>query len=116
VSSSPLVPLPYASTKQRVNRRIERVVVSLILVLALLYAADYGWLRLRAIFPKLGQAFGTVQMVRLYAIAIKGGKVEYQFDARQPEVTVPCVRCLLPHLGQKPCWYLQRQSQKPIPM
>lgn len=80
------------------------------------YVCDYAWLKLRAAYPRLGQAFSSVHMTRLYAIEIKGGKTEYELDAQQPEVTLPCVRSLLSHLGQKPCWYLQRQSQKPIPM
>jgi hypothetical protein len=81
-----------------------------------IYSGDYLWLRLRAAYPRFGPAFSTVQMERFYAIELKGGKTEYELDARQPEVTLPCVRCLFPHLGEKPCWYLQRQSQKPIPM
>jgi hypothetical protein len=81
-----------------------------------IYSGDYLWLGLRAAYPRFGPAFSTVQMERLYAVELKSGKTEYQLDAQQPEVTLPCVRSLLPHLGEKPCWYLQRQSQKPIPM
>ena len=81
-----------------------------------IYSGDYVWLRLRATYPRLGPAFGTVRMERLYAIELKSGKTEYELDAQQPEVTLPCVRSLLSHLGEKPCWYLQRQSQKPIPI
>src|SRR6266851_5753864 len=66
--------------------------------------------------PPMGTRFDSVQMERLYAIALKNGRTEYQLDARQPEVTVPCVRALFPHLGYSPCWYLRRNSQKPIPM
>ena len=43
-------------------------------------------------------------------------KTEYEFDTQQPEVDAPCVHALFPHLGDSPCWYLQRNSQKPIPM
>jgi hypothetical protein len=55
-------------------------------------------------------------MERLYAIPQKNGKIDYEFDAQQPDVTTPCVHSLFPHLGNSPCWYLQRNSQKPIPM
>jgi hypothetical protein len=55
-------------------------------------------------------------MYRLLAIPLKDGKTEYEFDTQQPEVDAPCVHALFPHLGDSPCWYLQRNSQKPIPM
>jgi hypothetical protein len=92
---------------------------TLVLVLALLsivYAGDYAYVRLRTAFPRVGSAYDSVQMVRLYAIPLKGGRTEYELDAQQPEVTVTCVRALFPHLGYRPCWYLRRNSQQPIPM
>ena len=55
-------------------------------------------------------------MVRLLAIPLKSGRTEYELDARQPEVTVSCVRALFPHQGYQPCWYVRRNSQRPIPM
>ena len=98
------------------RKRIQLAAALLAAVVVAIYAGDYAWLRLRAAYPRLGQAFGTVQMERLFAIQLKSGKTEYEMDAQQPEVTLPCVRSLLPHFDQKPCWYLQQQSQKPIPM
>ena len=85
-------------------------------LLALLYAGDYASVRARAAFPSLGSAYDSVQMVRMYAIPLKNGRTEYELDARQPQVTLTCVRALFPHLGYQPCWYLRRNSQKPIPM
>jgi hypothetical protein len=90
--------------------------VSLVALVAVVYASDYVAVRLRVAYPKLGSAFESVQMERLYAIPLKNGNVEYELDARQPEVTVPCLHALFPHLGYSPCWYLRRNSQKPIPM
>ena len=84
--------------------------------IALLYFGDYLLLRLRNVFPKLGPGFGTVQMDRLLAIPLKNGKTEYELDANQPTVVTPCVHSLFPHMGNQPCWYLRRQSEKPIPM
>jgi len=95
---------------------VKRAAAGVLVALALVYAGDLLSVRYRMAYPKAGAAFGTVQMERLYAIPQKSGKIEYEFDAQQPEVTVPCVRSLLPHLGYSPCWYLQRNSQKPIPM
>lgn len=85
-------------------------------LLALLYAGDYAVVRSRAAFPRLGNAYDSVQMVRLFAIPLKNGRTEYELDARQPQVTLTCVRALFPHLGYQPCWYLRQNSQKPIPM
>jgi hypothetical protein len=93
-----------------------RTLISAMALLALLYAGDYAIVRSRAAFPRLGSAYDSVQMVRLYAIPLKNGRTEYELDARQPQVTLPCVRALFPHLGYQPCWYLRRNSQKPIPM
>jgi hypothetical protein len=93
-----------------------RVLVFIAGLVAVVYASDYVVVRLRAAYPRLGSAYGSVQMERLYAIPLKNGNVEYELDARQPEVTVPCVLALFPHMGYRPCWYLRRNSQKPIPM
>jgi hypothetical protein len=95
---------------------VRRALLSVVTLAALVYAGDYVALGLRAAYPRLGSAFGAVQMVRLYAIPLKNGSVEYELDARQPEVTAPCVHALFPHLGYGACWYLRRNSQKPIPM
>ena len=83
---------------------------------AIVYAGDYALVRLRVANPRMGNAFDSVQVVRLLAIPLKSGKVDYELDATQPEATVTCVRALFPHLGYQPCWYVRRQSQKPIPM
>jgi hypothetical protein len=93
-----------------------RILAWVLILAALIYAGDYAVLRYRAANPTAGEAFGTVTMERLYAIPQKNGKIEYQFDVRQPQVNVPCVHALFPHMNQSPCWYLRRQSQKPIQM
>lgn len=92
------------------------MLISAIALVAIIYFGDYLRVRLRASYPRLGAAFGSVHMDRVYAIPLKNGSVEYELDARQPEVTVTCVRALFPHLGYQPCWYVRRNSQKPIPM
>jgi hypothetical protein len=103
----------------RVNRGVEiggRTLAWLLIFAALVYVGDYAVLRFQMARANNGAAFGTVKMERLYAIPQKNGKTEYEFDAQQPEVTVPCVHSLFPHMSQSPCWYLQRNSQKPIQM
>jgi hypothetical protein len=98
------------------NVILKRALAGTVLLLGVVYAVDYLSVRYRMAYRKAGEAFGSVQMERLYAIPQKNGKIEYEFDARQPELNVRCVHSLLPHLGYEPCWYLQRNSQKPIPM
>jgi hypothetical protein len=98
------------------SRIAKRAVIAVIVALGLVYAGDYLMVRWKMAYPKTGDAFGTVRMERLYAIPQKNGKIDYEFDAQQPEVITPCVHSLFPHLGNSPCWYLQRNSQKPIPM
>jgi hypothetical protein len=95
---------------------LRRTLVLSVTLVATVYAGDYAVVRVRVAYPRFGPAFDSVQIEKLYAIALKNGRTEYQLDARQPEVTVPCVRALFPHLGYSPCWYLRRNSQKPIPM
>jgi len=81
---------------------VRRALVLVIALLALAYAGDYAAVRLRAAFPRLGSAYDSVQIVRLYAIPLKNGRTEYELDARQPEVTLTCVRALFPHFGCNP--------------
>jgi len=95
---------------------VRRTLLIVVALAAIVYAGDYAVVRLRAAYPRLGNAFGSVQVVRLLAIPLKNGRTEYELDALQPEVTATCVRALFPHLGYQPCWYVRRQSQKPIPM
>ena len=87
-----------------------------IALVAVAFAGDYAVLRLRAAHPRFGNAYDAVHMDRLLAIPLKNGRTEYEMDARQPEVTVSCVRALFPHQGYPPCWYVRRNSEKPIPM
>jgi hypothetical protein len=71
---------------------VKRTLALSVALVAIIYAGDYAVVRLRAAYPRLGSAFGSVQTERVYAIPLKNGNVEYELDARQPEVTVSCVR------------------------
>ena len=94
----------------------KRIIVGIVMAVIAAFVVDYVVLRAKVMFPKLGAATGTVQMTRLYAIAQKNGRVEYEFAANQPEVTMPCVHSLFPHMGNSPCWYLRQNATKPIPV
>jgi hypothetical protein len=100
----------------KLSNIFKRTVIGIVIVVAVLFILDYVVLRAKMMFPKLGAATGTVQMTRMYAISEKDGRVEYEMDANQPEVTMPCVHSLFPHLGNSPCWYLQQNANKPIPV
>ena len=95
---------------------MRRTLLMVVALATMVYAGDYAVVRLRVANARLGNAFGSVHMERLYAIPLKNGRIEYELDALQPEVTITCVRALFPHLGCQPCWYVRRQSQKPISM
>jgi hypothetical protein len=110
------LPSAGSTPASRVAAVAKRILLSLVLLIVLVYASDYVFVRVLMAYPKLGDALGSVQMERLYAIPQKNGKTEYEFDARQPVVTMPCVHSLFPHLGNKPCWYLRSNSEKPVPM
>ncbi|HEY2820571.1 MAG TPA: hypothetical protein VGJ06_05970 [Candidatus Acidoferrum sp.] len=100
----------------RLTNIFKRTVIGVVVAVIALFIVDYAVLRAKVTFPKLGAATGTVQMTRIYAIPQKNGRVEYQLDANQPEVTMPCVHSLFPHMGKSPCWYLQQNATKPIPV
>src|ERR1700742_3640884 len=99
----------------RLSSQIKQAAIGIVVVVVAAFILDYVVLRAKMMFPKLGEATGTVQMTRLYAIAQKNGRVEYELDANQPEVTMPCVHSLFPHMGNNPCWYLQQNAQNLIP-
>jgi len=117
-SRVPKEPTPAPKERELTNlgNLARRTLLLIVALSAIVYAGDYAVVRLRASYPRLGNAFGSVQVVRLLAIPLKNGRTEYELDALHPEVTVTCVRALFPHLGCQPCWYVRRQSQKPIPM
>ena len=99
------------------RRSLMRRLASMLLGLLLFfYLADLVWYELRALFPKLGVANGSVHRTRVLAIAEKNNKVEYEVDSIRPEEDVPCAHSLFPHTGNRPCWYVARHANDPIPM
>lgn len=100
----------------RLSNILKRTISGIVAAIVVLFVLDYLVLRAKVTFPKLGAATGTVQMTRMYAIAQKNGRVEYEMDVNQPQVTMPCVHSLFPHMGSSPCWYLEQNANKPIPV
>lgn len=92
---------------------IKRVLLAVVLVVCLVYLADYLQIRYRVWRNR--QPYGTVTVQILYAISEKapqGAKrTEYTSGGTQDQA---CVHALFPHMGYTPCWYLSRNSQKQI--
>lgn len=92
------------------------LVISVLAVLCALYVGDELSFQYRVRGAQSGNTFGAVDMQRMLAIHLKGGKVQYTLDRVQPAQIQKCVYALFPHAGFEPCWYLVRQSQQPIPL
>jgi len=91
------------------KKRLFQVAAGLLLLLAIVYAGDYLWLRVR--IWRHQNAFGSVEVQPYYAIAEKNNKT--QFISADP-LTVPCVHALFPHFGDNPCWYVSRHTDQRI--
>jgi hypothetical protein len=76
---------------------------------ALVYAGDYAALRYR--LPNNRAQFGSVIVQRTWVIPMKDGKTQYAFDPPAPQ---ECVNSLFPHLGDPPCWYLNRHKRQQV--
>jgi hypothetical protein len=77
---------------------------AILLAVALVaYLTDYLLLRFRN--PQVG----SVTVHRFYRIPQKNGKVDIQYDG---DYAHECVHSLLPHSGDKPCWYLSRKTEE----
>ncbi len=93
-----------------------RVLFPLLALLAILYLTDFAWYQLRLHLPKLGPATGSVHRIRLLAVPVKNNRVDYELDTIKPEEDLPCSHSLFPHGGARPCWYVTRHANDPIPM
>jgi hypothetical protein len=95
---------------------LNRVLYSLILLIALAYGYDYASVRRRMSAHKPGDPFDVVTYPHLLAIPQKGNKVDYELDAQSPMESESCVHSLFPHYGYTPCWYVIRKSKSPTQM
>jgi hypothetical protein len=94
----------------------KRIFFATLATLALAYAGDYLYLRVRMLHTKPADPFESIKTLRVLAIPEKNGKTEYEVDAQNPEQTVTCVHSLFPHMGYSPCWYVKPRLSQPIPM
>jgi len=88
---------------------MKRTLITVAVLLALIYLGDYAWLAYRAHSNR--NAFGSVTLDTYYSVKLKSGKTEFDYAGQQ---TVECVNALLPHMGDKPCWYAGRQKEQQI--
>ena len=91
--------------------KVVRGLLAVLLGFALLYAGDYLLLRYRVAVNH--NPYGAVTVQPYYAVPRKDHKTEFLFDDPQDQT---CVHSLFPHLGDSPCWYLNRNKQKRINM
>jgi hypothetical protein len=94
----------------------ERIVIIAALAIALVYAGDFLYVRLRLFHSKPTDPFESITAPRLLAIPEKGNKTSYEIDQQNPTQTLVCVHSLFPHYGNQPCWYLKKKIEQPIPM
>lgn len=71
------------------------------------FGLDYALFRIRVASKR--NAYGSVTVNHYYAVAQKNGKTTFLFDPPQAQ---PCVNALFPHVGDLPCWYLQRHPDQ----
>lgn len=82
--------------------------LALVALFVLVYAADYGILRVRI---ARNSGYDTVTVQQYYAINEKNNKTEYVFGSTQDQ---PCVNSLFGHQGLQPCWYLRRHPEQQV--
>lgn len=102
--------------KQLLALTAKWLAIAAIAVLCVLYVGDEVLFLYKTHSSQSASAFGSVDMQRMIAIELKGGKVEYTLDQVHPAQMQTCVHSLFPHAGYSPCWYLLRQSAKAIPL
>ena len=99
--------------KQLLKLSAKWLAISIVVLFCTLWLVDELSFQYKA-HTSGGGAYGAVFMQHMIGIEKKGGKVEYTMDRTHPAEMQPCVNSLFPHSGLNPCWYLQRQSQKPL--
>ena len=82
--------------------------LALLGLFVVLYAGDYGILRIRI---ARNSGYDTVTVHQYYAINEKNNRTEYVFGSDQNQ---PCVNSLFSHQGLPPCWYLRRHPEQQI--
>lgn len=85
----------------------------LIISLGLVWLGDTLYVRHRMAHKTATDPVETIKVTPIYMIPRKDGRAELDFGDPENQT---CVHAVFPHLGYNPCWYVVRQSQKPIPI
>ena len=94
-----------------IRRPVVRSLVLAAVALLTLYIGDNLVLRYR-VWKGL-QPYGSVTVKRYFAIKRKDQRVEF---APADPVARTCVHSVLPQMGAKPCWYVERKTSEQIDM
>ena len=89
----------------RTSAILQRVILAVMAVAALVYAGDYLWAKHLMANPSTG--LGTVMVHREWDIPRKDGRVEFDMDPAEAD---SCVHSMFPHFGYTPCWYAVRHT------
>ena len=90
---------------------VQRIILIVVGLLALVYVGDY--LALRIPIPKSRAAYSTVTVRPYYDVGLKSGKSDLYFLDPQKQT---CVNSLFPHMGYSPCWYVRKHTHPRIVM
>jgi hypothetical protein len=90
-------------------KRLRPILPIALAAFAVVYAGDYLSLRFR--IPSHREQYGSVEVQRLYEIALKNRKTEYMSE--EPKVE-QCVNSLFPHFGCSACWWLEGHRKQVV--
>ena len=88
---------------------MKRIALAVALVVLVLYAGDYLWLRYRMATNR--NPFCSVTRDVYYSVKLKNGKTEFSSVGQQ---AFECPNSLLPQYWEKPCWLASRQREQHI--
>jgi hypothetical protein len=88
---------------------VKRVAIAVALVVVVVYAADYLWLRFRMATNR--NPFGSVSRDVYYSVKLKNGKTEFSYGGQQ---AFECPNTLLPQYWERPCWLAKRKTDMQI--
>ena len=92
---------------RRIRRFVKCALAAVVLLGALVWAAD--WLLLRHTVAQDGEAFGEVEVHYRFAVRLKNKRIEQSSERPRQ---VECVHSLFPHYDETPCWYLVRHKDQ----
>jgi hypothetical protein len=91
------------------KRIILKALLGMLIAAAVLYLGDYAMFRYRV--ARNLSPYGNVTVMRYYAVPLKTGKMEYDFQSSQQET---CANSLFPHMGYLSYWYARKHTDREI--